>query len=335
MKYNLLVLTDHSTQSGENSIFALLQAMRQHPYCGQIDVASRGVPENRPFFADFTADSLYACPVTTAFAYDPAGRHFSEKLRRVQLPDYDAIFLRLPPPLDEGFLSFLTAHYPDRRIINRPSGLRKTASKAFLLNFPDICPEMKLCQSRTDIQGFSDKFPIVLKPLRNYAGKGIVKIQDGQAEVDGKTLLLPDFLDAYADNPIPYLGMKFLTNVSQGDKRIVVVNRQILGGVLRLPPPGAWLCNAAQGGTAIGSELTPEEHHIVDVITPVLHQEGIAMFGFDTLVEDDGRRILSEINTLSIGGLPQMGELNQQPVVSRIAALLWQYINDEIYGDPN
>jgi glutathione synthase len=194
---------------------------------------------------------------------------------------------------------------------------------------------MRFCEKVEDIEVFSRKFPIVLKPLRNYGGKGIVKIVQGEEEVDGQTQTLADFLHDYAQAPEPYLGMKFLKNVSAGDKRIVVVNGQVLGGVLRLPPPGAWLCNAAQGGQAIGTELSPEEHHIAKVISPVLGKAGIAMYGFDTLVNDQGKRILSEINTLSIGGLPQMGALNGQPVVSRAANLLWQYINDEIYGNPN
>ena len=335
MKYTLLVLTDHSSQSKENSIFALLGAMRTHPYCQRIDIASRGLDQNKPFFSGEKAESLLACPITKDFAFHPEGVHFKTNLRTVNLQDYDAIFLRLPPPLDNGFLGFLTLHFPDKKIINRPSGLMKTASKAFLLNFPEICPEMKLCEKTEDIRAFSAQFPIVLKPLRNYGGKGIVKIEEGNVEVDGQSQTLADFLAAYAEAPEPYLGMKFLKNVGDGDKRIVVVNGQVLGGVLRLPPPGAWLCNAAQGGQAIRTELRPEEHYIAEVISPVLSKMGIAMFGFDTLVNDQGKRILSEINTLSIGGLPQMGALNGQPVVSQTASLLWQYINDEIYGDPN
>ncbi|WP_170110580.1 ATP-grasp domain-containing protein [Flavilitoribacter nigricans] len=309
--------------------------MREHPLCERIDIASRGWEENRAFFSGKSAESLLASPVTEDFAFHPDGIHFRTGLRAIQLQDYDAIFLRLPPPLDNGFLRFLTTHFPNQKIINRPSGLMKTANKAFLLNFPEICPEMKLCENAEDIRTFSKKFPIVLKPLRNYGGKGIVKIQGEQVEVDGQELSLEDFLSSYEQAPEPYLAMKFLKNVNQGDKRIVVVNEQVLGGVLRLPPPGAWLCNAAQGGQATGTELTPEETRMAQVIGPVLQREGIAMFGFDTLVDDQGKRILSEINTLSIGGLPQMGALNGQPVVSRAAALLWQYINDEIYGDPD
>lgn len=335
MKYNLLVLADHSSQNKENSIFALMGAMLIHPHCARIDIASRGWEENRSFFAGEDAGQLQASPVTEAFAYDPEGKYYRHGLRPVALEDYHAIFLRLPPPLDNSFLHFLTDHFPDHKIINRPSGLLNTAKKSFLLDFPDICPEMKLCKTAQDILSFSEKFAIVLKPLRNYGGKGIVRIQNGIVEVDGNKQPLDDFLRAYTESPEPYLGMKFLKNVSEGDKRIVVVNQEVLGGVLRLPPSGAWLCNAAQGGQAVGSQLTPEEHHIATVIGPALQREGIAMYGFDTLVDDRGKRILSEINTLSIGGLPQMGALNGQPVVARAADGLWQYINDEIYGHPN
>lgn len=335
MKYKLLVLTDHSSQTQENSIFALLQAMRQDPFCEQIDIATRGWEQNRDFFTGEDATRLYANPVTDEFAYHPDGIHFKTGLRAVELEDYDVLFLRLPPPINNDFLKFLTAHFPDRKIINRPSGLMNTASKAYLLRFPQLCPEMKLCESAADIRAFSEKFPIVLKPLRNYGGKGIVKIQRGQVDLDGRSTTLDAFLEAYGQDPTPYLGMRFLKNVQRGDKRIVVVNGEVLGGVLRLPPPGAWLCNAAQGGRATRTVITPEEQHIAEVIGPELQKEGIAMYGFDTLEDDNGKRVLSEINTLSIGGLPQMGKLNDQPVVSRAAKLLWTHINQELYGDPN
>jgi glutathione synthase len=332
MKYKLLVLTDHSSQNDSNSIFALLQAMRIHPHCEQIDVASKGVDLNRRFFKGELGARLYACEVTADFSFQEDGRYFTQNLRAVALEDYDALFLRLPPPLDNAFLTALSRQFPDRKIINRPSGLIKTASKAYLLQFPEVCPPMKLCETAADIRSFSEQFPVVLKPLRNYGGRGIVKIENEQAEQDGEVRPLSQFLENYRQDPVPYLAMKFLVNVDQGDKRIVVVNGRILGGVLRMPPPGAWLCNAAQGGYAVSAAISPEEYRIAEVITPVLLEAGIVMFGFDTLTDDAGRRVLSEINTLSIGGLPQMGELNNTPVVDRAAGLLWQYVNKEMYG---
>lgn len=256
MKYKLLVLTDHSSQNDSNSIFALLQAMRIHPHCDRIDVASKGVALNQDFFTGITAAPLHAAQVTAGFSYQEDGRYFRDNLSAVSLSDYDAVFLRLPPPLNNTFLNALSRQFPDQKIINRPSGLVKTASKAFLLQFPEVCPAMKLCETANDILAFSQKYPIVLKPLRNYGGRGIVKVDRKQVELDGAVQSLDAFLEDYNKEPIPYLGMKFLNNVDQGDKRIVVVNGQILGGVLRMPPPGAWLCNAAQGGYAVKTGIS-------------------------------------------------------------------------------
>ncbi|MCB0634533.1 MAG: glutathione synthetase, partial [Lewinella sp.] len=170
MKYKLLVLTDHSSQNDSNSIFALLQAMRIHPYSDRIDVASKGVDANRDFFEGKIGAALQACPVTAGFSYHSDGKYFTEGLRAVSLDDYHAIFLRLPPPLDNNFLTALGRQFPDQKIINRPSGLFKTASKAFLLQFAEVCPAMKLCETAADIREFSAQFSIVLKPLRNYGG---------------------------------------------------------------------------------------------------------------------------------------------------------------------
>jgi glutathione synthase len=122
------------------------------------------------------------------------------------------------------------------------------------------------------------------------------------------------------------LAMKFLKNVTQGDKRTIVVNREILGAALRLPAPGGWLCNVNQGGHAILAEPDEDEHIIQEILTPMLHRKGVVIFGFDTLVDDDGRRVLSEINTLSIGGLVPLEEMSGKPVLKRAATLLWDYI---------
>lgn len=330
--YRLLVLTDHRTQTEENSIYELVAALLDHPHCRQLDIASRGLPINDDFFVLRQTNTLYAAAVTDTFVYSAEAKDYIQGLRKVALSDYDVILLRLPPPADPDFLSFLSAHYPERKMINRPSGMLRTSNKAYLLNFPELAPDMQLVETAEDIRSFSRRFPIVLKPLSNYGGKGIVKIADGQVDNGGEQHSLDSFLHAYRQNPVPYLAMRFLTNVDQGDKRVVVVNGRVLGAVLRLPPPGAWLCNAAQGGRGVAAEVTPAELHIANTLSPVLLEQGVVMFGFDTLVDDNGERVLSEINTMSIGGLQQMGRLNDQPVVSCTAALLWDYINDEMYG---
>ncbi|NJN78562.1 MAG: hypothetical protein HC803_09760 [Saprospiraceae bacterium] len=252
--------------------------------------------------------------VDTNFGFDASAKQFDEKSQLTDVRDYDAIIMRLPRPISSEFLSFVAEIGKDKVIINHPNGIESTSTKAFLLNFPEVCPPMRLCYSIKDILDFSSQFPIVLKPLKEYGGKGILKINgditnDGVHDFDTKSYLegLKDYIETEG-----FLAMEFLKNVSQGDKRILVVNGQILASSLRLPAEDSWLCNVAQGGRSVPSEVTPEEIHIIETISPKLLEAGILIFGADTLVGNDGKRILSEVNTLSIGGFPQAEKQNWQ-----------------------
>jgi glutathione synthase len=121
--------------------------------------------------------------------------------------------------------------------------------------------------------------------------------------------------------------MKYLPNVSFGDKRTVVVNKKILGSALRMPPENSWICNVAQGGHAVMSSPDSDELAIEQELTPLLYEKGIVMYGYDTLLNDNGRRVLSEINTLSIGGLGPMAEMSGKPMLQDTAKLLWDYLD--------
>ncbi|MCB0675261.1 MAG: glutathione synthetase [Saprospiraceae bacterium] len=326
-KLKMLVLTDHQTHSQENSLYALLRELRKNPACAQVDVASRSTPANQLFFSQqMTRAALYASPVGSHFQYHPDGRCFREKLRRVFLREYDAIFLRLPHPIAPGFWAFLQAQYPAERIVNRPDGIERTSDKCFLLEVPHLCPPIYRCRSIDDILHFKEQFAIVLKPRFNYGGKGLVRIEGNAAWVDNRKVPLVRFLRSLAGTEVDYLGMKFLQNVDQGDKRVVVVNGQVLGASLRLPAKGSWLCNVAQGGHAEPTEPDADERQIAAVLTPILRQLGVVMYGFDTLMGDEGKRVLSEINTLSIGGLPTIAAQTGRPVVRQAADLIWEHV---------
>ena len=83
------------------------------------------------------------------------------------------------------------------------------------------------------------------------------------------------------------------------------------------------------GGSSNRTEVEPEEEAIIKLINPILTQRGIVMYGVDTLVGDDGKRVLSEINTTSIGGLPQIAAMQQEPLVEKAIDLIWKYFNNE------
>jgi glutathione synthase len=299
--------------------------MHRHPRCAQVDVATRAHPGNADFFAGRSTDRLWAAPVGADFAFYPNGRDLLAQLRPVAPQDYALIWLRLPPPLSPELLTHLETTFAGRTVINNPAGIRIAGSKDFLVRFADLCPPLRICRSVADIEAFKARFPIVLKPFRDYGGRGVVRIEGDTVWRGDQQLAFAEFVAGLPAGELDYLAVKFLKNVDQGDKRIIVVNGEIMGASLRLPPPDSWLCNVAMGGTSRPATPDADEREIVRRIQPELNRLGIVMYGIDTLVNDDGRRVLSEINTTSIGGLAQSAGPDRERVVARAIELIWAY----------
>ncbi len=327
-KLSVLVLTDHRNHTEHNSVYALCSALRRQSGIAHVHVASRGNSANAAFFNDYTSTQVRAWALDGEMHFDHAAYRFQQETVPADLNDYDWIWLRLPHPIPEGFFEFLCSVYPEERIFNRPSGIMETSTKAFLTQFPQWSPDVQLCQSMEDVWEMQSRYPIVLKPLHSYGGQGILKIKNGKVYNEPKPVSLRSYrqvLEAGFEQG-GFLGMRFLKNVKKGDKRIVVVNGRILGAVLRMPPKGSWLCNAAQGGQAVLSEPDERERRMARELSKVLLPKGIVMFGMDTLVNDEGLRVLSEVNTLSIGGIKPMEDLSGKPMVRRAAHQLARYM---------
>lgn len=331
-KLKLMVLTDHTNHNKENSLYQLIHALREHPICGQVDIASMGIIENHSFFYQFLTEPLFATRVDKDFAFHPNGIFFKGQLRRVSLENYDVVLLRIPPPVENDFVVFLEKEFPRQIFINRPNGIFETGTKEYLMNFPELCPPMKICRTIDDIIEFKERFPIVLKPFREYGGKGIVKI-DGEKVWEGvQQTSFKEFSARIEKCKIEYLGVKFLNRVSLGDKRIVVINGEIIGASLRKPAKDSWLCNVAMGGNSNWAKVNFEEIRIVKRINSELLKKGILMYGIDTLENDDKKRVLSEINTTSIGGLPQIANLTGKPILKVAAELIWNFVVEKKSG---
>ena len=326
-KYRVLVLTDHSGHSDQNSIYAIVNKMNEHLQCASIHIGSRGLPENQEFFQNQKEEKLYISQINENFAFSEDGQYYKYQLRAASTDEFDIVLLRLPRPIEDSFLIWLEKIFARAIILNRPSGIIATSTKAFLLNFPNACPPIKLCKSVDEVLAFAETQPIVLKPLREYGGKGILKI-NGEVLDDGTSVFDTTKYLQEIENLIEqdgYLAMKFLKNVNQGDKRILVVGGEIMASSLRLPAEDSWLCNVAQGGTSVPTEVTDAEIKIIEEITPLLLENGIFIFGADTLVDDNGERVLSEINTLSIGGFPQAQEQTGRPIISQTINKIFKY----------
>ena len=314
-----LVLTDHGGHSDQNSLYALVRTLAADARCATVEIASRSNPLNHAFFSGDAAP-VHGLSANASFTFDSA-RDALSRTRAVLDPPaaYDVVWLRLPHPVPEAFFAALEALAPTvpPLLVNDPVGIRETSTKAFLTAFPDWTPPTRLVATEREARDFAARHPIVLKPLRAFGGQGILRLDTPEAA-------------AGIDFSEPYLAMKFLRNVSAGDKRILVVNGQILAASLRIPPPGEWLCNVARGGTSVGAEVDDDERALIAAIGPELLTRGICFAGIDTLLNDAGRRVLSEINTLSIGGFPQAEAQTGRPVVQEAIDQLFAYCYDRI-----
>lgn len=333
-----LILTDHRGHSDQNSLYALANTLAAHPASTQVHVASRGDARNTAFFQGARAVSSTEpgtqvqglVDVQGGFSYTADGRLFSDATLAADLTDYDLIWLRLPPPADPEFFACLTG-LNGPTIVNHPAGIMETGSKAFLLNFPEWTAPSRLINTPDDLLEFAGRFAVVLKPLRDYGGQGLVRVQDGTATEGDVSVPLEQFMASHPDRMAGghYLAMKFLKNVTAGDKRILVAGDRILGASLRLPAPGQWLCNVSMGGTSVAAGVTERERAIVAAVAPELNRRGVLFFGVDTLEDDDGHRVLSELNTNSIGGFPQAEAQSGQPVVRRAVEALVDYVQQQ------
>lgn len=323
-----LVLTDHRVHKPRNPIYSLLPELISHPHTLGIDIASRGNPENNSFFEELTGKKINVLRMDEGFRYDTTGVQFLTGVHTSHINEYDAVLMRLARPIEEAFMEFLSQWDQEVVFINHPMGIEKTSNKAYLQEFPSLCPPIKLCHSVEEILDFAKQFPIVLKPLKEYGGKGIIKIEEGQLQTGGKRYDTQTFLTQQSSyiRTHGYLAMKFLDQVVQGDKRIILAGDRILGSSLRLPAEGSWLCNVAQGGSSVSSGIEPEEYRMVKEILPHLQKEGILIAGIDTLVGDYGKRVLSEINTLSVGGFLNLQEQCGEPVLDTLVQIIIDYV---------
>jgi len=178
----------------------------------------------------------------------------------------------------------------------------------------------------------------VLKPYRGYGGRGIIRIKRN-GEVSSSDLGNVSIQDDHAIAEIKRtcnagcIAMDYLKRISLGDKRIIVLNGNILGAVLRVPSEGKWLANVAMGATTRSSQVTAEEEAMVDKINPDLQKKGIYLYGIDTIENDSGKRVLSEINVTNVGGLTQMEKLNGNSVIKPVITGLinaWENSNSNL-----
>jgi glutathione synthase len=230
--------------------------------------------------------------------------------------DVDVVLMRQDPPFDLGYITathLLERIQGETLVVNDPASVRNAPEKLWVLDFAQFMPPTSITRSLGLARKFlAEQGEIVLKPLHGFAGGSVFRIG-----ADGRNLasLMELFNRTYRE---PHVLQKFIPEIADGDKRIVLVDGEVAGAVNRIPNEGEIRSNLAVGGKAAKTELTDRELEICTALGPELRDRGLLFVGIDVI----GGKWLTEINVTSPTGIVAIDEFNGTDT----PALIWEAI---------
>ena len=248
------------------------------------------------------------------------GRHFTLGApETLELAQMDVILMRQDPPFDMAYITatHLLEHVRDEvLVVNDPVSVRNAPEKLFATHFPGLMPPTLITSDRGAIMEFRREHgEIILKPLFGNGGAGVFRL--GPAD-ENLNALLELFTQIYRE---PIMVQRYLPEIRQGDKRIILVDGEAVGGVLRVPPAGEARANLHVGGKAVKTALTQREHEICAAIGPTLKQQGLVFVGIDVIGD-----YLTEINVTSPTGIQEINRLDGVALEGKV----WDAIEDRL-----
>jgi len=294
--------------AGDSSFALMLSAQARGHELFHYDVGTLTLDEHDKLYA-------HANPVEIR---DVQGDHFTMgEAQRIDLGrDVDVVLMRQDPPFDMGYITathLLERIEKDTLVVNNPASVRNAPEKVFVLDYRRFMPPTLVTRSVDEVRRFMARHgSIVVKPIHGNGGKAIFRVPETGENISA---LFEVFNQTW---PEPHMVQPFLPSVSEGDKRIVLVDGQVAGAINRKPGEGEFRSNLAQGGSAEATTLTPREEEICAALGPELKRLGLIFVGIDVI----GGEWLTEINVTSPTGIVSIDNFN----VSDTSGLIWDAI---------
>ncbi|HEX9835589.1 MAG TPA: glutathione synthase [Alphaproteobacteria bacterium] len=244
------------------------------------------------------------------------GNHFTLGAPEdIDLATMDVVLMRQDPPFDMAYITatHLLEHiHPSTLVVNDPAEVRNAPEKLFVTHFADLMPPTLITSDRARIAEFRREHgDIILKPLYGNGGAGVFHLRP---EDENLNAMLELFTQLYRE---PVIVQRYVPEVRRGDKRIILVDGEPAGAVLRLPAEGEARANFHAGGRPAKTTLSARDREICELIGPALKERGLVFVGIDVLGD-----YLTEINVTSPTGIQEIDRLDGV----KIAALLWDAI---------
>ncbi|HVW91756.1 MAG TPA: glutathione synthase [Devosia sp.] len=262
-------------------------------------------------------DNRVSAAVAPVEVFDrPKGEHYRlGDVARLDLATTDVVLMRQDPPFDMNYITLthmLERIHPKTFVMNPPASVRNAPEKILVTEFPELMPPTLVTRDRAEIQAFRREHGnIIVKPLYGNGGAGVFFIEEGSHNL---VSLLELFEQSF---PEPFMVQRYLPEVRQGDKRIIIIDGEPVAGLNRIPSEGESRSNMHVGGRPELSPLTDREREICTVIAPALKARDMIFVGIDVI-----GGYLTEINVTSPTGIREIKRFGGPD----IAPMIWDAI---------
>jgi glutathione synthase len=245
-----------------------------------------------------------AAPTAVILADNPGQAFTLSPGQTRRLADFDVVLMRKDPPFDVAYLhaTWILEHARGKTLlVNDPRGLRELNEHLAVLRFPALTPHTIVTRSSARLNAFlhEQHGAIVVKPVDGFGGLGIFLVRAGDPNASSI------FETSTGAGTRWTLAQAYLPAAAQGDKRILMVDGEPVGAVLRVPAKDEARGNLHVGGTAVKTIIDDRDREIIAAISPTLRHYGQILVGIDVI-----GGMLTEINITSPTGVRHISRLD-------------------------
>src|SRR5210317_1010695 len=234
--------------------------------------------------------------------FDYSNKKFFKILKKQQLDltKCKFILIRQDPPFNLEYISatYILDTIKDKvKILNNPTSIRNVSEKLYSVKFQKYMPNTIFTQSIDEIKNFFKKHKkVILKPIHSYSGNDIHLLTSFNLKLIKRFIKQHDHI----------MCQKFIPKISEGDKRVFLINGKVCGAISRVPKKGSFLSNMSKGAKPINIKLTKIENNISKLIAKDLEKQNIFFAGIDFI----DQKLNGDINVTSPTGLKTLYDLS-------------------------
>ncbi len=258
-------------------------------------------------------NNVYAKAKILDLAFENGKETFNYgEIKVLKLSSLDVILMRQDPPFN---MSYITATHilekiaSQTLILNNPFHVRNAPEKIFVTEFSKFMPETLITRETNEIIKFKNKNKkIIIKPLYGNGGEGVFYIKENDSNFN---VIIENFLNS---NEEQFIIQSYIPEVKKGDKRIILIDGEVVGAINRIPAKNENRSNMHVGGKPIKTSLNKNDKLICETISPHLKAKGLFFVGIDVI-----GNYLTEINVTSPTGIREINRLNK----TNIEKIFW------------